>query len=280
MVDQLSCRTRALARVPSLWTSCTGTHTLVSKALGVDQLSRATRALVRGPPCRHGFPGDSHRARRPGYRTAVPCDARFCPRAPGVNQRSRPHGPVSESPRGRPPVPGDSGRYPRAHSVDQLSRASRFLVQGPALTSCPGRIVPGSAASGVDQTSGGLGPGPEGPRGRLAVPGDSGLAPRAGGFDQVSRGTGARSKGPAWSTSCPRRLGTLSEGPRFQTAFLGVSGPCPRARSVLQLSRATRTVPEAWVSTRCPWRPGPMLRARGGDHVSQATWAPARGPAG
>ena len=152
----------ALARVPALWTSCTGTHTLVSKALGVDQLSRetagsapsacgvdqlsrATRALVRGPPCRHGFPGDSDRARGPGYRTAVPCDSRFCPRAPGVNQRSRQHGPVCESPRGRPPVPGASGRYPRAHKVDQFSRASRFLVQGPALTSCPGRIVPGSA---------------------------------------------------------------------------------------------------------------------------------------
>ena len=223
MVDRLSCRTRALARVPALWTSSTGTHTLVSKALGVDQLSRetagsapsacgvdqlsrATRALVRGPPCRHGFPGASARARGPGYRAAVPCDSRLCPRAPGVNQRSRQHGPVCESPWGRPPVPGASGRYPRAHNVDQFSRASRFLVQGPALTSCPGRIVPASVFPVLNSCPGQLGLCSDGPH-----------------VHQLSRATRAWVQGTACSTSCPGRLTPVSAAPGCRPAVPGDS---------------------------------------------------------
>ena len=68
---------------------------------------------------------------------------------------------------------------------------------------------------------------PKGPRGRPAVPADSGPGPRARGVDQLSRPTRARVRGPAGSTSCPGRLGPGSEGPRGRPAVPADSGPGP-----------------------------------------------------
>ena len=76
-------------------------------AHGVDQLSGATRILVR-----------------------VPAVSNSCPGRLGT---------WLEGPQGRSAFPGDSGPGPRAHVVDQLPRATRAWVREPAvLTSCPG----------------------------------------------------------------------------------------------------------------------------------------------
>ena len=148
------------------------------KDRGVDQHSLATRACVRGPEGSTSSSG--HLAlgfQDPRGRPDILGNLGPVPSARRVDQ-------VTKIPRardlgGQPDVPGDSGPAPRACGVDQLSRVTRACVHGPAgSTSCSRR----------------LGPGSEGPRGRSALPGDSGQDPR-----------------PRGSTRCPGRLWRGSE---------------------------------------------------------------------
>ena len=154
---------------------------------------------------------------------------------------------------------------------------------------------------------------PNGPRGRPAVPGDCGPAPRARGLDQLSRAACAWVRGPPWSTSGPGRLGPGSEGRWCEPTLAGASGSFPRSRGqpavphvlgrlsraqgVNQLSLATGArVQRPLVSTICPWRfalksvfpqgrptapgdwgPGPS--ARRFNQLSCVTQARVRGPA-
>ncbi|RKM63972.1 hypothetical protein C0215_19530, partial [Clostridioides difficile] len=146
---------------------------------------------------------------------------------------------------------------PRACGFDQPYRGTRARVRGPEVsTSCPG----------------GLGPDPEGPRGRLAVPGIRDLAggsvvstslpgplrlvPEGPRCPLLSRATRAGAQGPAVSTkstgrlgfwaevplltSCPRRPGPMPEGTRGRIAVPGEFGQAPTACGVDQLSRVTR----------------------------------------
>ena len=183
MVDRLSCRTRALARVPALWTSCTGTHTLVSKALGVDQLSRETPARLRVPAGSTRVPGHSCFGPRatvstwfsgrlgpcPRARLSNRCPVRFallsegpwgqpavpatraCVREPaGSTTCSGRLRTVPKGPQRRPTLPGISVSGPGSR-VDQLSRANRARVRVPAgTTRLQGDSGPGLRARGVD----------------------------------------------------------------------------------------------------------------------------------
>ena len=231
-VDRLSRGSRARVRGPERSTDCPmgigplpkgpwgppavpGHSRLGPKALGVDELPQETPARLRVPvvspscPGELGanpeglrsppvVPGDSDRTRGPGCRRAVLGDPRMCPGT-----------------RGQPAIPGDLGWSPMSRGVEQLSRATRGLFGGTAVsTSCPGR----------------LGPRPEGPLcppavpcdtgrvrrpvGRPAPPGELHCSPSARGDDQLSRGPRARVRGPSVSTSCPVRIGPGSEAPR------------------------------------------------------------------
>ena len=182
-VDRLSRGSRARVRGPERSTDCPmgigplpkgpwgqpavpGHSRLGPKALGVDELPQETPARLRvpavSPSCPGDLgaipeglrsppvvPGDSDRTRGPGCRRAVLGDPRVCPGT-----------------RGQPSIPGDLGWSPMSRGVDQLSRATRALFGGTALsTSCPGR----------------LGPRPEGPLCPPAVPCDTGPGPKARG---------------------------------------------------------------------------------------------------
>ena len=142
-----------------------------------------------------------------------------------------------------------------------------------------------------------LGPVPEGPRARPAVPCDCSPRPKAHGFYQLSRATSARVQGPARSTGCPRGISPMPEGQpgppdpgqlgpgsevlRCRPALPSVSGPCPWSCGVDRRSRMTqpgsdgqRGRPDVPVNTR--W----CLRAHGFDQLSRATCARAQGPVG
>ena len=164
---------------------------------------------------------------------------------------------MSEGPRCRPALLGDSRWGPRSRGVDQMSRASRAMVRGPAWsTSSPGRLelgsevpqgspaFPGDSRSGrwptlSTSSPGRLGPMPEGLRARPDVPADLGPCSSACGVDQLSRATRARVRWSAGSTSCPSLLGPCSEGPRCRPALPGDLRPAPITREVSQLSQAT-----------------------------------------
>ena len=182
-VDQLSRATRAHARghagvttsprglgpVPKgPWgpPAVPGHSRLGPKALGVDELPQETPARLRVPAVSPSCPGDLG---------AIPEGLRSPPVVPGASDRTRGPGcrrAVLDDPRmgpgtrGQPAVPGDVGWSPMSRGVDQLSRATRALFGGTAVsTSCPGR----------------LGPRPEGPLCPPAVPCDTGPGPKARG---------------------------------------------------------------------------------------------------
>ena len=149
-VNQLSRDTRAWVRRPSGSTSCPRRLRLGSECLwcrpAVPWELGAIPEGLRSPPV---VQGDSDRTRGPGCQRAVLGDPRVCPGT-----------------RGQPAIPGDLGWSPMSRGVDQLSRATRALFGGTALsTSCPGR----------------LGPRPEGPLCPPAVPCDTGPGPKARG---------------------------------------------------------------------------------------------------
>ena len=144
-------------------------------------------------------------------------------------------------PRVRLAVREDSHLAPRAHGVDQLSRATREQVCVPAgSTSSPASITPGSEAlGGATRFPWCFGPESEGPRGRPAIPGDSGPCPRSRDVDQHSWATLARVRGTVGSTRCPGQLGLLSEVPRGPPALPGDWHSGPRARGIDQLSQSS-----------------------------------------
>ena len=173
-------------------------------AQGVDQLSQAIAAQLRGPAVSTSSPG---------------------PLVLG-----------SEGPRGRPAVQGDSGPGPKAGGVNQLSLAPRVLFRGLGVnqlsrmswaffrgptgsTSCPWRlglspkalvstICPWRfALKSVDPRGPTTVPGDRGPvpvpAGSTRCPGQLGPGPRSRSCDQLSRATRVRGRGPVVSTSCP-----------------------------------------------------------------------------
>ena len=176
-----------------------GTSRLGPKALGVDQLSRATPAQLRNPvgstscsrPLAVGSEG-------PRGRPALPGQSHSVLRAHGSTSCPPRHGPGSEEPRGRPAFLGDMGPCQRACGVDQPSRASQARARGPVMfTSTPGGFGLCPRAWLWNSCPGRLAQVSEGPRG-----------------NQRSRATQSRARGPAVSTNSPGRFGCRSEVPR------------------------------------------------------------------
>ena len=232
-VDQLSRATRAPVRRPAKLTGSPGP--LVRGSVGPrgrpvppgdsglgrvsrgHQISRTTRARVRGPAVGQAVFGDSGsgvlprgvdhlsrtthaRFRGPGGSTS--CPEHFgpvseCPRVSTSSPwRLRPG---SEGPSGRPAVPDDSCPAVLACGLDKLSWVTQASVRGPVQkSSCPGQ----------------LGPMSEGLRCRPANLGNSRWGPRSRGFDQMSRDTRALVRGPTELTSSPGQLGHMSQGPQ------------------------------------------------------------------
>ena len=193
-------------------------------ALGVDQLYRVTRALVRGPPVSTSGPRrlrprseDARATSSPGQlgvvsnvpwdRPAVPGDSGPGRTYRGFDQASRATPAHLRVPRGRPAVPGHSCLCPRARGDVQLSRVNvaRIRIHS-GLTSCPGRLRP--------------------------VPEGLWCRPRLSGQSVLVRV-------PAVSTSSSGRFRPWSEGPRGRPVFPRTSGPGPSARCVEQLPRET-----------------------------------------
>ena len=127
-----------------------------------------------------------------------------------------------------------------ARVVDQQSRVTRARAQPPwgepvdLGKSGPVRMPSVSTTCPRTPTLGS-----ESPRGRPAVPGDSGPAPKSCGVDQQSRATHVSVRVPARLIRYLWRIGPRSECPRVRPGLPGDSGPCPRALGVVQLSRAT-----------------------------------------
>ena len=198
---------------------------------------------------------------------------------------------------------------PRARVVDQLSRATRAHVQGPAdSTSSPGRIALGSVglrgrpavlgvsgpslrACGVSSCAGPLTHASEGPQCLPGVPGDSVPCPMSHRVHQLSQVTWVLVGRTTVSTMRPRRLGPVIEGSRCGPTVLGNLGWYQRHHGVDQMSPATPAyvgVPKG--STRSPgrFRPGsksprvrpavyghsgPCPTARGVEQLSRMTLA-------
>ena len=113
---------------PGCRPAVSGTSGPVPRPGIIDQLSRVTRARVRGPTVstrssRPSGPGPRARRVHQGSRAT-----RTRVRGPAGSTRSPgrvEHMP--DAPRGQPDVPGDSGLAPRAHGVTQLSWDTRAL---------------------------------------------------------------------------------------------------------------------------------------------------------
>ena len=141
------------------------------RARGLDQLSRAACAWVRGPPCSTSFPG----------RLGPGSEGRWCEPTLAGALGSFPRS------RGQPAVPHVLGLLSRAHGVNQLSLATGARSQKPLVSTIgPWRFALKSV----------------GPQGRTTVPGDWGPGPSARRFDQLSRVTRARVRVPAVLTRC------------------------------------------------------------------------------
>ena len=152
------------------------------RSRGVDQMSRASQAIVPGPAWSTSSPGRLELGSEvPQGSPAFPGDSRSG-RWPTLSTSSPGRlGPMPEGLQARPDVPADLGPCSSACGVDQLSRVTRAPVRWPARsTGSPGRLVRGSV----------------GPRGRPVPPGDSGLG-RVSRGRQISRTTRARVRGPA-----------------------------------------------------------------------------------
>ena len=143
--------------------SCPRELALGPRAPGVDQLSLATRASVRGPEGSKSSPGrlalgfqgprvrpdvfgDSGPVLRDGGVDQVPKATRGCARGPACPSDLLGHSaPGSEGQRVGPALPGHSRLRPRHRGFDQHSRATQVCVHGPAGTiSSPGRGALGS----------------------------------------------------------------------------------------------------------------------------------------
>ena len=134
----------------------------------------------------------------------------------------------SEGLRRRPPILGYTRLVQRARGVDQLCLETRPVNEGPWC--------------------------------RPDLPSDPDPVPRARGVDQLSWAYGASVRGPAYSTTCPGRLGPGSECPWGRPAIPSVSRPCSSACGVDQLSQENRArVGGPAVLTSSPGRIEPVL---------------------
>ena len=161
-----------------------------SSAREVDQLARAPQARVPGPtestscPGRLWSRGLDQMSQATGGLLPVPAGLTSCPRRLGRGSRVSGIHPLFRAtrarvrgPQVRPAVPEDTRPAPIARGVDQLSVATQASVRGlTMLTSCPGR----------------LGPGSEVPRVRPAQPGDTRSYLRARDVAPLSWATCAR----------------------------------------------------------------------------------------
>ena len=176
-----------------------------------EELSRATRAQVRGPAGLTCCPGRfALGSVVPWCRPALPHGSRPAPRPRGVDQLSRV---TRASVRGSTMsaiVLGESSCGPRSRRFDQMTRASLARVRRPRVSS---------------NTPGRLGLMSKGPQSRPSVLGD---------WAQV--------RWSAQSTSCPGGLAPSSDRPRVRQALPGDMGSGPMARGVDQVSRRTRTM--------------------------------------
>ena len=149
---------------------------------GVDQLYRVTRALVREPPVSTSGPGRLGPGSEDTKSTSCPGEL----------------GAVSDIPRTRPAVPGDSGPGRTYCGFYQASWATGARSRGPAVwTSCPGQ----------------LGTVPKASRGHPDIPGDSCTCLSALGVDRLSWEIRTPVRVPVVPISSAGRLGTWSEGP-------------------------------------------------------------------
>ena len=234
------------------------------KSRGIDQLSLATCARVRGPARSPHIFGDSGPVRGPLVAS----------RSPG---RQRP--------------------VPKAQGVNQMPRATLAWLRGPAgWTRCPGTLALESEGTRCPLGLLGDSDRARGPGIRTAVPGDSRLGPRYPGIHLLSWATRAGARGPAVSTYSPGRLGFWSEVPQSTSypgrigrcpertcarpVFPGHSDPGPRDYGVDLLSWANRAGSEGQHGRPAvPVHSGRGLTARGVDQSSRATHARFRRPA-
>ena len=175
------------------------------RARVVHHLSRATQAGFAGPtgstssPGRLG-PGSDGPLGRPLVRAtgAVSQGPRDPPDIPGDLARV-------PMPAGRPAVLADLGLALKARGFEPLSRATRALFRGAAVST-------------------------------MRDLGDSGPGPRSRKVNQLSRAIRASVRGPAWSTICPGRLRLVSQVPRDRPYIPGDPGPGSSVRGAYHLS--------------------------------------------
>ena len=164
--------TRVWVRGPTGLPALPGDSGQVPRACGIHQLSRATRALARGPSL-----------------------STSCPLRPGRE---------SEGPQCRPALSGHLGLGSRARSVYLLPQATLAWVHGPSVwTSLPGDSCSCPRPVGSTSCPGRLTLMCEGPRCRPTIPGNSGQGRIAHGVDQLSQVIPATVRGLVVSTSSP-----------------------------------------------------------------------------
>ena len=156
------------------------------RARGFDQLSRSTRAHVRGPARSTSSPwGLGPRTKGRWGRLAFPGDSGPCLRDGRFDQLSRANQARVQGLQDRSDVLADLTPCQRCRCVDQLSLMTRAHVRVLKVsTSCPGLLQSGPRARGFTSWPGQLVPGSEVPRVRPSVPGDSGPCSSAHGVDK------------------------------------------------------------------------------------------------
>ena len=129
-LDQMSQATGGLVPVPAGLTSCPRRLGRGSRVSGIHPHFRATRARVRGPQVRPAVPEDTRPA--PIARGVDQLSVATQASVRGLTMLTscpRRLGPGSEVPRVRPAQPGDTRSYLRARDVAPLSWATRARVE-------------------------------------------------------------------------------------------------------------------------------------------------------
>ena len=163
--------------------------------------------------------------------------------------------------------------------VHQLSRGTRAWLRVPRVSNiCPSIWARFPGPMGSTRCPWKLAFHSEGPRGRPAVPGDSGQGPSARGqpvvpgdsdpgktyrvVEQASGATRARVRWSGGSTSFPRPLGRVSEVPRVRPALPGESRSALRAKGLTH--GPGRHGPEPYGLRDRPAAPGDSSSCAGG----------------
>ena len=210
-LDQLTWVTRARSEGPLCRPDVSDNVVPFLKSCGVDQLCRGTRACVPGPAGSTSCPGRlGPVSLDPRSRPAAPGDSGPCLRSRGLDQMSQATGGLVPVPAGLTSCPRCLGRGSRVSGIHPLFRATRARLRGPQVRpAVPEDTWPAPIARGVDQLSvatqasvrgltmltscpGRLGPGSEVPRVRPAQPGDTRSYLRARDVAPLSWATCAR----------------------------------------------------------------------------------------